>query len=256
MLSICDRKIFAVANEFVYLKIGYLKAEIIRRDVFYKMSLVKDNGAVIGYYLAELVSAHVEIGEEKVVVDDDYVGVLGFCPHSRDKARLEFGTFLADTDVGFCVDAIPEAEIFRQIAQFAAVACLRLKGPATDLFEVADVVESVEDRLMFGLCDAIKTGVIRTAFHIRGRKFRRQDLLKERNIFVDKLFLQILCTGRNYDAFFFVQRGGNCGNQIRQGLTCSCPGLNDQMAFILKSVSYGFGHFDLPGTVFVVVVKF
>ena len=62
--------------ELVDLKIGHLKSEIIGRDVLDQMGLVENNRAVIRNDLAELIAADVEVGKEKVMVNDNDVRIF------------------------------------------------------------------------------------------------------------------------------------------------------------------------------------
>ena len=107
-IGVADRQFAGVADEFVYAKIRHLKAKIVGGDVFDQMRLVKNDRAVIGNDLAELIAAHIEVGKEKMVIDDDDVGGVGSDAHPRYKTRLVVRTFLADADLAFGVYPVPE----------------------------------------------------------------------------------------------------------------------------------------------------
>src|SRR5690606_24484872 len=84
--GVVDGKSVDVANEFVDLEIRYLEAEVIRGDIFYKMGLIEDDGAVIGNDAAVLVAPDAKVGEKEMVVDNDDIGGVGTCPHTGDEA--------------------------------------------------------------------------------------------------------------------------------------------------------------------------
>ena len=129
-----------------------------------EMRLVKNNRAVIGQNLAECVAAHIQIGEKKMMIYDDDVRRIGALAHFCNKTRLEIGTFLSETSVAFGVYSAPKAYVFRQIRQFGFIAKLRFSYPPPNFFEMIHFVQAIEDRLVFRLRDAVKTGVIRAAF--------------------------------------------------------------------------------------------
>ena len=96
------------------------------------------------------------------------VGAIGPLAHSGDKTGLELGTFLADAGLGFRVYPAPERDVFGQVDQLAAVAHRRFLRPVPHFLEMVHLIQAFEDRLVFGLCDAVETGVIRAPFHIFG----------------------------------------------------------------------------------------
>ena len=90
-----------------------MKPEIVGGDILDQVRLVKYDRTIIRQDLAKLVTAHIEIGKEKMVIDDHDIGRLGPAPHSRNKTRLKIGAFLADTRFALGVNAAPERQIFR-----------------------------------------------------------------------------------------------------------------------------------------------
>jgi hypothetical protein len=97
------QRLLHVAREFFHSQVAHGNAEIISRNVFEFMSLIKDDGSGFRQNpgIGSTVSLHLdgEIGEEEVVVDDDDVA-FG-CPlvHSREEAALEGGAFLPRTEI-------------------------------------------------------------------------------------------------------------------------------------------------------------
>ena len=90
------------------------------------MSLVKDDGRVIRYHFAELVTANAQVCKKKMMIDDYYVRIFSLCTHSSNEAWLVVGTFLSDARVALGVDAAPETEILGQIGELGTVARLGL----------------------------------------------------------------------------------------------------------------------------------
>jgi len=155
-----DRQSVRIPNEFVYLKIRYLGSEIVCSNVFDQMGLVKDDCGIIRYNLAELISSNIQVSKEQVVVHNNNVGAFGSCTHPRNKTRLEIRTFLAKTRVRFRIDPAPETQVFRQVYKFAPVTCSRITRPMCDLVEISNILHAVEQRLVFGLGDAIEASII------------------------------------------------------------------------------------------------
>jgi hypothetical protein len=75
-------------------------------------------------------------------------------------------------------------------------------------------------------------------------------------IFFHQLLLQVFRAGRDDDALFFGERGGDRGHEVRHRLAGSRPGFDDQMLLFFERAQNGFRHFYLSGAVFVISVMF
>ena len=64
-----------------------------------------------------------------MMIDDDDVGFLRAVAHSRDEARIEVGTLLAQTSFGARIDVTPERKRLGQVRQFGAIAGLSFSRP-------------------------------------------------------------------------------------------------------------------------------
>jgi hypothetical protein len=78
------------------------------------MRLVEDHRRVIRQHLPVLAAAQREVGEEEMMIDDHYVGVLCPLPHPRDKAGVVVRALLSEANLGTRVDVSPERQVFRQ----------------------------------------------------------------------------------------------------------------------------------------------
>src|SRR5688500_9713413 len=120
---------------------------------------------------------------------------------------------------------------------------------------MADLVYSVEHRLIVALVQAMDAGIIRTALHIRRREFLRQYLLKERDVLLHQLFLQVLCPGRDDDTFVGLEALVYCREQIRESLARARSGLDNEMCLFLERTAERLGHLYLPLAISVSFVK-
>ena len=76
--------------------------------------------------------------------------------------------------------------------------------PLANLSKMINFADAFEYRLVIGFCDLVYAGVVRTPFHIRGGKFRRQNLLQKRNVLLHQLLLQIFrARGDDYSLVVF-----------------------------------------------------
>jgi hypothetical protein len=79
--------------------------------------------------------------------------------------------------------------------------------------------------------------------------------LKKRNVLLHKLFLQVLCTGRDHDTLFRVEGGRDSRDQVGESLAGSCAGLDDEMLLLLESGGDRRRHFKLSGAILIVRVE-
>src|SRR6266404_7639023 len=183
-----------------------------------------------------------------MMIYDDDVCFHRFATHARYEARVEVRALLAKTGLGSRVDLTPKGKLFGQVCKLRAIAGLGLAGPLADLIEVIDFIEALQHRGAGGFFQSIKAYIIRAPFHASDSQLARSDLLKKGNIFLVKLLLQILGSGRDEHA----ASGGERGNQISKGLSGSGAGFDQSGAAVGKNVIDSFGHLDLAGPVFIV----
>jgi hypothetical protein len=103
---------FYVAAEFVYARIADGNSKIAASHVFQLVSFVENDrsglrenagiGSVFGLLLDR------QIGEEKMVIDDDDVTLRRPAVHFRDEALVEGTAFLAKTRVRARIQFVPE----------------------------------------------------------------------------------------------------------------------------------------------------
>ena len=89
-----------------------------------------------------------EVGEEEVVVDDDDVGLEGFAAHGGDEAALPVGAGLAEAGFGAGIELLPERRGFGEGVDLGAVAGFGGFFPWSDVVELVDLFEAVEERVV------------------------------------------------------------------------------------------------------------
>jgi len=89
----------------------------------------------------------------------------------------------------------PERQVLGQGRKLCAVAGFSFADPARDFIELIDLFQAGQHRHALGALDAMQTRVVVAAFHDRGTKRFRQNVVQKRNVFVDQLFLQVLGAG-------------------------------------------------------------
>ena len=82
-----------VARQLVETIIGNLPAEIIAGDILDFVRLVENYRAVFGKHAAEIILLEREIGEKKMVIHDDQVGLGGALVHRREETLVELRAF-------------------------------------------------------------------------------------------------------------------------------------------------------------------
>ena len=213
------------------------------------MRFVEHHGVVLRQNAALMVLvAQGEVGEEKVVVDDDDVAFHGALVHQGDEAALVVGTFGAGAHVGAGIHLGPGCGGLRQSLDFGAVAELRGLLPFADDFEVGAFFEPREDRLLFGVVDLLAAGVVVAPLHVADLQGPRKVLLEEGDVLEEELFLEILGACGDDDAL----TGQQGRDQVRQGFSGTGAGLHDEVPLVGKRRFHGFGHFHLTGAELVI----
>src|SRR5579859_1528619 len=111
--------------------------------------------------------------------------------------------------------------------------------------------QPAQDRLASEVIDLLAAKIIVAAFHVADVELAlavgEKRLLEEWDIFVEKLFLQILRSSRDDDAL----AGTNDGKEISQRLSGSSAGFDDQVSLFRQSLLDGLRHLQLPAAKFV-----
>ena len=181
------------------------------------------------------------------MIDDDDVAFLRPLMHGGDEAALELRTLLAGAQLAARVDLGPGGARFGQRLDLGAIAGLGGLLPLADDAEVGDFFQAVEDRLLLRIVDFLAAGVVAASLHVAGAQ-RPQVLFQERNVFEEKLLLQIFGAGRNHHAL----AAEKCRDQIRQRLPGAGACFDDQVLLLGERGFGGFRHRELPGAKFVI----
>src|SRR3954470_5431089 len=119
-----------------------------------------------------------------MMIDDDHISIRRALAHASDEARIIVGTLLSETGIGTRIYVSPERQVLRQVGKLCAVAGFSFGGPVKHFIELIDLVQALEHRRAFSAFDSMKTRVIVPTLHDGGAEFRRQNILKERDVFV------------------------------------------------------------------------
>ncbi len=121
-----------------------------------------------------------------------------------------------------------------------------------------DLLQPAEHRLVGKVVEFFAAQIIVAAFHVADGEpsvrtiaartcFSKQGLLQERNVLVEKLFLQILGAGRDDHAL----AGANDWHQIGERLSCARTGFHDQVPLFFKCLLDGLRHLQLAAPEFI-----
>ena len=103
------------------------------------MRFVENHGAVFGKHAAEIVLLERQVGEKKMVIHDDQVGLGGALVHRREETPVELRAFGTGAGVAARVEALPQIRIVGQKIEFRAVARGRHFFPVANLRETSPV---------------------------------------------------------------------------------------------------------------------
>src|ERR1700730_13445179 len=115
-----------------------------------------------------------KVGEEKMMIDNDEVRLLGPLVHGGDEAALEFRALLAGAKVAACVDAVPHFGTIGKKRELAAVARFGQLLPVADLREPIDFIEPLQSRLALHQVNLLTTQEICSPLHQGGLQIRRK----------------------------------------------------------------------------------
>src|ERR1017187_1084957 len=242
-----------IAAQVLYAVIADAHAEILAHHIFDFVRLVEHHGMVVGQDAALVVLIlEGEIGEEKVVVDDDDVAFQRPLVHQRDETAVVVGTLLAAAQFGPGVDLRPGGGGLGKALDFGAVAELAGLFPLADDFEIGDFLQAGEHRGVLRVVDLLVAGVIIAPIYVADLEGAREVLLEEVDVLEKELLLQGLGPRGDDDAL----AGEQGGHQVGERLAGAGAGLHDQVAFVGEGTFDGFGHLHLPGTELVIGVPF
>ena len=167
------------------------------------MGFVKDHGAGFGEdagirrIIGLLFDA--KIGKEQMMVHDDDVALRRAPPHLGDETFLPNAAFLPEAGLGPRIQLVPERAGFGERRQFGPVACLRGFLPRGNGAVVVDFLQPAEYGLVGQVVEFLAAKIIAASLHVTDAQpvlaVGEERLLKEWNILMKKLFLQILSPG-------------------------------------------------------------
>src|ERR1017187_719408 len=242
-----------IAPQILKLIVTDGNAEVLPGDVFDFVSFVEYHGVVFGEDAALVgLVAEREVGEEQVMVDDDDIAFLRALVHQGQEAALKVGALLPGAHVAAGIELGPGGAVLGQLLDFGAVAELGGLLPLADDLEIGDLFQPGEYRLLIGVVNFLRAGVVIAALHVADLERPRKMLLKERHVLKEELFLQILGAGGDHDALARKQRR----DQIGERFSRARAGLDNQMPFFGEGRFHGFGHLHLALTELIVRVPF
>ena len=216
------------------------------------VGFVEDHRGVFGDDAAEVVVLYRQVGEEQMVIDDDDVAFVRAPVHFGEEAALELLALLAGAEIAASVHLLPGGAGFGQRLDLGAIAGGGGLLPFADDLKVGDFFQAVQNRLAIGVVDLLAASEVGAAFHVADLQGPVEMLLQKRNVFVEKLLLQILGAGGDHHALAGEQRR----HQVRECFSGARARVHQQMLFLGQRGLHGLGHFELAGTKLVAWVPF
>ena len=171
--------------------------------------------------------------------------------HFGNEAAVKRTAFLAQAGFGAGVELGPQRARFGQRRQFSAIASLRCLLPGSYGAVLLNFLETAEHGLVSQVVEFFSAEIIAPPLHVADAQLAVaiwiERLLQERNVFVEKLLLQILGAGGNQDAL----AGPDHGHQIGKSLPRTGARFDDKVAFLLECLLDCLRHLQLPATEFV-----
>ncbi len=129
---------------------------------------------------------------------------------------------------------------------------------AADRAILLNLFQSAQHRLIGKVVELLAAQIIVAAFHVAngkpplrtfvaGCRFSKQRMLKKRNILVEKLFLKILCAGRDDHPLARADHR----HQIRQRLSRARAGFHNQVPLFFEGLLDPLRHLQLPPSEFI-----
>ncbi len=184
------------------------------------MRLVKHHGGVLGNDAAEVLVLHRQVREKQVMIHDDDVALVRAPVHLGQKAALELLALLARAQVAPSVQLLPSGARFGQRLDLGAIARGGGLLPLADDLKIGHFFQTAQHGLALGVVDLLPAGEVRAALHVTDLQRPVEMLLQERNVFVEKLLLQILGPGGHHHALARKQRGHQIGERFARAGTC------------------------------------
>ena len=250
-----------VAGEFFHSEIADRNAEIVAGNFFEFVGFIEDDGTALGKNagIGSAVGFELdgEVGEEKMVVDDDDVAFGGAPTHLGDEAALVLFAFLTEAGIGAGVEFVPEHTGFGQFGEFGAVAGTSGFFPGGDGAVLFDFIEAGKNGLIGEIVKFLPAEIVVAALHVAdgeagclasirrtpprlenremwgtldGWRLRKECAFKKRDIFEEQLLLQVFCAGGNDDAF----AGTDDGKKVSESFAGAGARLDDEVALFLE----------------------
>ncbi len=186
------------------------------------------------------------------MVDDDDVALHRFAAHFRDVATLKLAALLTNAGLGARVEFVPQQAGLRQFRQLGPVARAGRFFPGGDGAILLDLLQAVQHRLIRQVVKLFAAQIIVAPLHVADREAgtRRipvQRLLEKRDVLVEELFLQILCSSRDDDAL----ARANHRHQIRQRLPRARACFHNEVPLFFQRLLDRLRHLQLAATEFV-----
>src|ERR1039458_6069498 len=135
-----------------------------------------------------------QVSAEQVMIDDDDVALGGAAAHLGDETAVKLLALRADAAVGARIQLGPQMAVLRQFGQLRAVAAFGGLLPVADDAELADLFQSVQQRLSGEVVELLAAEIIAAALHVADAQFAEM-LAQKRNVFEEELLLQGLGAG-------------------------------------------------------------
>ncbi len=175
------------------------------------------------------------------MVHNDDVALRRLPPHLRDEAPLVIRTLLPQASLAPRVQLGPHRARLRQAVNLHPVARLRRLFPLRNRLVLADLFQSIQNRLAPQPIQLVPAQVVRPALHVRHPQ-RPQQRLQKRNVLVEKLLLQVLRPRRDNHPPPAPQRR----QQVSQRLARARAGFHNQVPAFLHGPLHRLRHLQLP----------
>ena len=227
-----------IPRQLLELIIADADAEVPSGDILYFVRFIEDHGRVLWDDASELLVLHRQVGEEQMVVDDDDVALVRPLVHLRNEAAFELLALLAGAELASGIHFVPSRAVFGQSLDLGAVAGGGGLFPFANDLKVGDLFQARENRLAFGVVNLLPAREVVAALHVANLQRPVEMFLQERNVFVEKLLLQVLGSGGNNHAL----SRKDSGDQIGQGLAGTGSRVHQQMFLFGQRRFHRFGH--------------
>ena len=227
--------------------LGDRKAEMPRGHLLDRVRFVKDDEVVGEEIAAAILPAVLEQGEEEGVVEHEDGGRLGLPPGLLVEAAGILAARFRRAEMPLGADLCPE--LWRgfegKVAQ-GAVRCGRRPLPQTLQFGFLLGGEEIR-RVADGPLEASGAEIVLSSLQQDGLRIAPGDRLGQRDVLVEKLFLEIDRVGADEGLPSRARRMQDGRNKVGKGLPDAGSRLNDQVAAVLKGRRHRACHARLLG---------